>query len=378
MTSAALRPGGGVDRPLRLLMVTPRFFPEAGGVETHVYEVARRLASMNVAVTVLCTDSGGELPSHEEIARISVRRIRAFLTAQDFRWSPGLGRIIGSGAWDLVHVQSYHTLVAPHAMTAALRKSIPYVLSFHAGGHSQRLRGAIRPVQQRLLRPLIARAAGLVVMARFEVDLYARRLRIPDERFSVIPNGADLPLIPEAERAEAQAGLIASIGRLERYKGHQHAINALPHVLRRRPEARLWIAGTGPYEGELRRMASKLGVANEVEFRSIPAGERRAMAERLSRVSLLVLLSEFETHPIAALEAIALGKRVLVANAPGLDQLAADGLARAVRPGSSPQTVATAMIEEMQRPPLLQPPQLPTWDECAERLLALYTRILRR
>ena len=33
---------------MRLLMVTPRYFPMMGGVETHVYEVARRLARRGV------------------------------------------------------------------------------------------------------------------------------------------------------------------------------------------------------------------------------------------------------------------------------------------------------------------------------------------
>ena len=33
---------------MRLLMVTPRYFPLMGGVETHVHEVARRLARRGV------------------------------------------------------------------------------------------------------------------------------------------------------------------------------------------------------------------------------------------------------------------------------------------------------------------------------------------
>ena len=50
---------------LRVLMVTPRFFPFMGGVENHVYEVARRLARQNVDITVLTTDTSGQLPTDE-------------------------------------------------------------------------------------------------------------------------------------------------------------------------------------------------------------------------------------------------------------------------------------------------------------------------
>ncbi len=34
----------GESRSLRVLMVAARYFPYMGGVETHVYEVGRRLA----------------------------------------------------------------------------------------------------------------------------------------------------------------------------------------------------------------------------------------------------------------------------------------------------------------------------------------------
>jgi len=44
--------------------------------------------------------------------------------------------------------------------------------------------------------------------------------------------------------------LIVSGGRLERYKGHHRAIAALPELIRRVPDARLYVVGTGPYEGE--------------------------------------------------------------------------------------------------------------------------------
>ncbi len=370
--------GASGRQGLRVLMATPRFLPETGGVETHVYETARRLVARGVEVTVLCTDTSGELASHEVVEGVSVVRVRAHPRRRDYRFAPALGAVVRSGSWDLIHVQSYHTLVAPHVMLAALRARVPYVLSFHAGGHSARLRAAARPLQQRLLGPLIRRAERLVVLADFEASLYGTRLRVPERRFVSVPNGADLPHIPDAERPPTEPGLIASIGRLERYKGHHRAIEALPAVLRSRPGARLWIAGTGDYEGELRSLADRLGVADRVEIRAVPAGDRRAMADEVSRASLVVLLSEFETHPIAALEAIALGRRVLVARTTGLSELADRGLARGVALDSSPEAFSVAMIEEMDRPPLADPPAIPSWDDCAIRLEGVYRDVLGR
>ena len=172
---------------IRLLVVTPRFLPETGGVETHVYETSRRLAALGVAVTVLCTDASGDLPPHDTIDDVTIRRVRAYPAGRDLRLAPAIGRIVREGDWDLVHVQSYHTLVAPHAMLACVRSGTPFVLSFHGGGHSGRVRTLIRPAQQWALRPLLARSARLIALARFEVELYGRRLRLPPERFAERP-----------------------------------------------------------------------------------------------------------------------------------------------------------------------------------------------
>ena len=48
------------------------------------------------------------------------------------------------------------------------------------------------------------------------------------ERFVVIPTGADLPPVAQAEANHANGTVIASVGRLERYKGHHRLIAALP------------------------------------------------------------------------------------------------------------------------------------------------------
>ena len=123
-------------------------------------------------------------------------------------------------------------------------------------------------------------------------------------------------------------------------------------------------------------MAQKLGVTDHVEIRAIPAADREKMAVELARAALVVLLSEYETHPIAILEALALGRPVLVADTSGLSELAADGLARAVRLQSTSDEIASAALELLRHPPVPQSVRLPSWDDCAASLLALYRSVV--
>jgi glycosyltransferase involved in cell wall biosynthesis len=360
---------------MRVLVATPQVLPSVGGVELHVAETARRTASAGHDVTVLTTDRTGSLPESEETDGVRILRVRAWPPERDWFVAPRVFSVVRRGAWDVVHVQSYHTAVAPLAMLGAIRARIPFVVTFHGGGHSSAIRRRLRSPQLAALRPLLARAAALVAVADFEVDLYGGILGVPPERFVVIPNGADLPAVPARVEARGQAPVIASVGRLERYKGHQHVIAALPHVRRERADARVWIAGSGPYEQTLRETAHRLGVADSVEIRAVPPEDRRRMADELGQAAVVVLASERETHPVAAIEAAALGRPLVVADAPGLRELARSGLARSVAEWRDPAALASAILEEIERPSTPARVLLPTWDDCAAELCALYERV---
>jgi glycosyltransferase involved in cell wall biosynthesis/GT2 family glycosyltransferase len=359
----------------RVLMVTPRSPLSQGGVERHVMEVSRRAVAAGATVEVLCTEPGGAGVHEEQRDDVTIRTVRAWPANRDWCFAPRIWREMSRGTLDVVHIQSYHTFVAPMAMLRALWLGIPYVVTFHGGGHSSEARNRIRGVQRLLLGPLLRRAERLVAIARFEIDQYGEELGVPAEKFVFIPNGTDLAFAGAGAAANGQPSgppRIASIGRLERYKGHHRAIEAFPYVLEQKPEARLLIVGTGPYEQALREQAAKLELDSAVEFTSTPPDRPQAMAELLQQISLVVLLSDFETHPLVALEAAAAGRRLLVADASGLAEIAEDGFARAVPLDESPEGIGRAVLEALAQPPPDRRPRLSSWDECTEELLSLY------
>ena len=368
---------------LRVLMVTPRYpsYPQ-GGLAMHVYQVGRRLARAGVDLTILATDVSGQLPTSEEVDGVHIRRVRAWPTNKDYYFAPGIYHIITNGHWDLVHCQAYHNLVPPVAMIAALRANIPYVLTIHSSGDVSRLRKALRGLHWMMLRPLLSRARKLIGVSEFDAKLAQEHLQLPAKQFVVISNGAEhLPKVPESgERAtnEAHDGrLVLSIGRLERYKGHQRVIAALPKVLEQVPDARLRIVGVGPYESTLRKIARKLGVAERVEIRAVPPGDWSGMASLIARADLVTLLSEHEAQGIAVLEALALKRPVLVAGTSALREFADRGLARAVPLNSTPEEVAAAVVDQLLQPLIAVNIELPTWDDCVANLLALYQDVVR-
>ena len=356
-----------------VLMVTPRFFPEAGGVETHVFEVSRRLAGAGVRVTVLTTDRGRALPRRETVEGVEVVRVPAYPRSRDWYVAPALAPAITRSAAQLVHVQSYHSMVAPLAMLAARRAGKPYVVTFHSGGHSSGLRARARTLQLRTLGPLLRGADRRIAVSAYEAQRFGRVLG-PAGAIDVVPNGAELTL--PAVLPDPVDGLIVSPGRLERYKGHHRVIEALPHLLARMPQARLRIVGNGPYEPELRQRAADVGVADRVEIAGVPPADRAGMATVLASAGVVAILSDYESQGISAVEAAVLRRPIVVSDSTALHELVERGVAAGIPAGSPPAAVAAALEQQLRRPMVPTAQQLPTWDGCADRLLEIYREVL--
>jgi glycosyltransferase involved in cell wall biosynthesis len=357
--------------PIRVLMVTARFLPDVGGTETHTYEVARRMAlRADLELTVLTTDRSGRRPAREDLDGFTVMRCRSYPRRRDYYFSPGVYRQIINGTYDVIHCQGIHTAVPVLAMAAARRKRTPYVVTLHTGGHSSALRRRLRTTQWRALGPLLRGAAVIVAVSRFEEQVFRKACSLDPARIRIIQNGGDLPA--SESPAELIPGRIASCGRLEHYKGHQRVIDALPLVQRSVPGATLHILGSGPYEPQLRARVAALGLQESVIFESIDPGDRARMAESLRQACVVAVLSEYESSPVAVLEALTLGVPVVGLDTAGIGDLIKDGLVTGIPQDASPAAIARILVAALPGRRAAVTAGLPTWDAVAARLAHVY------
>lgn len=360
------------DETLRVLMVCARYLPDVGGIETHVHEVARRLATVDgFEVTVLTTDRTRKRAREEVLEGVNVLRVPAWPRRRDYYFAPQISSVVGQrDRWHVIHCQGIHTPVPLLAMRAARRAKIPYVVTFHTGGHSLKYRNTLRSVQWRLAGPLLRGAESLVGVSRFEAKTISEQAHLGSRSISVIRNGGTLP--PPPEGTAPVTGRIVSSGRLEKYKGHHRVIGALPYVLREIPEAHLIILGSGSYEPELRALASRLAVSDRVSITQVAPSDRTAMAGALAEASVVAALSDYEAHPVAVMEALSVGRPVVGYDTSGIGDLVTEGWVWGIRPGSSAALIAQTMVQAMSSPSLVDPARLPTWDDCAEQLMRVY------
>lgn len=361
---------GGPPVSGRLLYVTARYPPYIGGTEVHTAQVAKRLAAQGVDVQILTTETDATRTVDTTRDGIPVRIVPARPKDRDYYLTYRLKDQIEDLRPDLVHVQGYHTFLGPTAMLAARRLMIPYVVTFHSGGSSSRLRNGARPIHQLLLSPLFRSAAALVAVSDWEAELFARRTGIANHRIHVIPSGSDLQIVGRDH--EPSSTLITSFGRLERYKGHQNLIRALPYLLRDRPDTRLRIIGRGPYEDRLRKLVAKHQVEDHVEFTSTEVGDRAHLTQLLQESSLVALMSNYESQGLAAYEAISLGVPVMALRSSALAELVEHGLAAAIPPNTSDKDLARLVDDQLREPLALDGAMPPGWDRTVRELIGVY------
>lgn len=172
----------------------------------------------------------------------------------------------------------------------------------------------------RLRRPQVRfalRQAARLIAVSESLRESALSLGLPRERVRVIENGVDPELFRPLDRIESRRSLglpedgplLVSVGTLAPRKGFHLVIETLPRF----PGLRFAIVGGAGAEGfmedELRRLATRLGVADRVVF----AGprSREELAFWYSAADLSVLATAHEGCPNVVLESLACGTPVV-------------------------------------------------------------------
>jgi glycosyltransferase involved in cell wall biosynthesis len=103
----------------------------------------------------------------------------------------------------------------------------------------------------------------------------------------------------------------------------------------------LVLVGLGPLEGDLRSLASQLGIAERVVF----AGSRDDVFDLLPAFDVFALSSQFEGLPIALLEAMATGIAPVATSVGGVPEVISDGRDGLLVPSGDPAALAAALTK---------------------------------
>lgn len=312
---------------MKIIQVSPYFYPHIGGVESHVFELSRYLVKRGHEVVVLTSRYEKGLREEESIRGIRVKRVKPVFIAFLTPVMPAIKKEIAVEGGDVIHSHSPPPLSAYYAGKAAKKMKIPHVLTYHCdlelpfpGGKYM-----VNLYRKSIGKATLKRTDRLIATT----ESYAATSRdIWKKEPAVIPNAVDEKVFNPGvsgkrvrERHHIDGNIVLYVGRLVFHKGIEYLIESAKYV-----DATFLIVGSGDKKKELKRFASKMGVGKKVKF--VGRVSERELPEYYAAADIFVLpsVSRLEAFGIVALEAMATGKPVIVSDIPGVNEVIEDGV----------------------------------------------------
>jgi phosphatidylinositol alpha-mannosyltransferase len=368
---------------MRIALVAEDYYPQLGGVPEHVHHMALELNRRGHPTTVVTSHMRGVRDDAPFVRRVGTSVV-LYANGGVSRITVGwrlvgrLTELFRDGRFDVVHV---HGGLAPTfglaAPLAAWRVGIPVVATFH----SWFPRSAGYRVLRRPLQRMLDRHAARIAVSEPVVQAMSRYFR---GNWEIIPNGVDLnyfrPNGREPADSPTRGPRLLFLARLEPRNGLSTVLDAMPRILRRFPDARLTVAGDGPWRGHYERRARSLG--DRVQFLG------RVFADRpvhYGSADLYLCPTDRASFGVTLLEAMACGTPLIVADNVGFRAVVRDGVEAVIVPDGDPARWADTTIallenparrEAMSRCGLVTASRF-AWPQIADQTLAVYERVAR-
>ena len=299
---------------MRILIFTPFFYPNLGGVETVTDLLASGLAVDNEVIVVT-----PQPPAPTE-------RLRPYTVLKQASWK--------------THIREVRHADVVLMFSASLRFIwIPLLLGKPlVVNHYTWL-----PWRQ---RPLVCALQRLACL--FTINVAPSRIvaHVYGQRTLVMPNPFDDRMF-RAQAGALRDGDLVFLGRLVEEKGVDLLLIALSMLREEGFRPMLALIGTGPAAQSLHQLGEELKLTDQLHWVGSKAGE--ALAHELMRHRVMVVPSRWrEPFGIVALEGLACGCRLVVPDHGGLMEAA--GITALTFSKSEPATLAAAIKKALESP----------------------------
>jgi len=241
----------------------------------------------------------------------------------------------------------------------------PAVFTPHSA--SSRL-GQLRRVQQR--------AKSVLALSESLREGLQNRGHVPREKLCVVPPGIDVAAYELAlPQMDGHVPVVGTVAPFEATRGQACFLEAAKQLLDSGRKAEFVVAGDGPAERALRRKADALGLRKKITF-----------VTRLQNYRDVIAALDIFVRPAVSggightvIEAMALGKTVVVVAAEGMLEIVDEGRTGLVIPRGDPQALALAVGQILDDPAQARTMGLAARDRIVKEfsLEKLVTSILR-
>lgn len=304
-----------------------------GGVETHMHEINKRLIKDGFEIEVITQNEPNALECEVKDG-ITIHRVPVFeplkLKYRIGRLMPHMILKMHQVEFDILHAHAYGYFPT----WASMFSDKPTVITTHSDPTAK-----IYPFCD-LLRSIPIRVCDRVVAITDMEKHHLIRRGVNQNKIAVIPNGVTLPPMDAPTRNLGK--VILCLARLDTtHKGQDILLQAMPKVVSKVPDVKLWLAGEGNDVAKLKELALKLKIGGSVEFKGLIDESTKSLY--LKNCRLLCISPRTESFPIVNLEAMAYGLPIVTTRVGGIPEVVGD--AALLVPPSDPSALADALIK---------------------------------
>ncbi len=309
---------------MKILMISDVYFPRVNGVSTSIGTFRHELARLGHQVDLIAPDYPAGCAPEDGIYRVRSRAVPRDPEdrAMSLAGVRALHSRLAGGGYDLVHVQT--PFIAHYAgLAIARRLGVPCIETYHTFFEEYLFhyvpflpRNWMRALARRFSRAQGGSVDALVVPSPAMRDaLSAYGVTAP---MHVIPTGIRAAEFRGGDGARfrvwldipADAPLMLFVGRVAHEKNIGFLLRAFSRALAYMPKMMLVVAGEGPAESSLRRLADQLRIAKSMRFVGY-LDRKNALLDCYRAADAFVFASRTETQGLVLLEAMAMGLPVI-------------------------------------------------------------------
>lgn len=200
-------------------------------------------------------------------------------------------------------------------------------------------------------RLLLNQAKEITATSEFLVR-YTSMLSSKNKRIHIVPFGVNCSLFSPREKKPSLEINIGFVKHLKRKYGPEYLVRAMKIVTKKYPNIKLFIAGEGVLDSELKQLTSSLGLENSIKF--LGRVPHESVPDLLAKLDIFVMPSIYDSEGfgVAAVEAEAMEVPVVATKVGGVPEVVLDGKTGIlVEPRNSDQ-LANAIIKLIENPAL--------------------------
>nr|CAG4634752.1 EOG090X0515 [Alona affinis] len=306
-----------------ICMVSDFFYPNVGGVESHIFTLAQCLITLDLKIVVITHSYGNRVG-----VRYMTKGLKVFyIPLKTFHEQVAFPTLVGSLALirhilirervEIVHGHSAFSTLSHEAMLIAKLLGLKTVFTDHSlNGFAD----VTSTITNKLLEISLAGCNHCICVSHTGKENTVLRARVPADQVSVIPNATDPTLFtPDPSKRDRDQITIVALSRLVYRKGMDLLAVVIPIICRKYPQVHFLIGGDGPKRLVLEQVREREGLHDRVSL--LGALEQSQVHGTLLRGHIFLNTSLTEAYCMAIVEAASCGLQVVSTKVGGIPEV---------------------------------------------------------